>query len=162
LADVQLAYLRAQHAAGAQALMLFDSWSGLLGPETFSELVLPSVRRIRQGLADTGVPFIYFPFGGSTLLETLRGEPFDVVGIDWRLPLSRARAILGDDVALQGNLDPAALFADRAGLTRAARRVIDEAGTHPGHIFNLGHGIEPDVDPDQVAHLIDVVHDPSD
>ncbi len=158
LATQAAAYLRGQAQAGAQALMLFDSWAGLLGPDTYARFALPAVRRLLEALAPLGLPLLYFPNQGSTLLDQLRDLPVDVVGIDWRLPLSRARAILGPDIAVQGNLDPAALMAPPAELLRLADRVLAEAGPQPGHIFNLGHGIEPTAEPDQVARLIDHVH----
>ncbi|HEX9799836.1 MAG TPA: uroporphyrinogen decarboxylase [Thermoanaerobaculia bacterium] len=158
LAAQTAAYLAGQAAAGAQALMLFDSWAGLLDPETYGRFALPAVRRILAELAPLGVPTIYFPNQGATLLDQLRGLPVDVVGVDWRLPLSRARAALGSGVAVQGNLDPAALMAPPAELLRLADQVLAEAGAEPGHVFNLGHGIEKETDPDQVARLVDHVH----
>lgn len=151
-------YLSEQAAAGAQALMLFDSWAGLLGPDAYARFALPAVRKVLAGLVPLGLPLVYFPNQGATLLDQLVGLPVDVVGIDWRLPLSRARTTLGPDIAVQGNLDPAALMAPPAELLRLADRVLDEAGPTPGHIFNLGHGIEPVTDPDQVARLVDHVH----
>ena len=159
LADLTLAYLAAQARAGAQALMLFDSWAGLLGPATYTEFALPVVQRILDGLAGTGLPRIYFPHQGGTLLPDLRGLPAEVVGVDWRMPLGRARAELGPALAVQGNLDPAALFAPDVELRRQADRVLAEAGGAPGHVFNLGHGIEPGVDPGKVARLVDHVHE---
>jgi uroporphyrinogen decarboxylase len=159
LAETMVLYLEAQARAGAKALMLFDSWAGLLGPEQYAEFAFPAVKRIIDALRPLDVPLIYFPNQGATLLETVRESGADVVGIDWRLPLSRARAILGDEVAVQGNLDPTALFAPRDVLGKEVDRVLDEAGTAPGHIFNLGHGIERTTDPDAVAFLVDRVHD---
>ncbi len=159
LATQTIRYLTAQAKAGAQALMIFDSWAGLLGPDTYARHALPAVRKVLRGLAPLGVPLLYFPNQGATLLDQLPGLPLDVAGIDWRLPLSRARAILGPDIAVQGNLDPAALMAPPAELRRLADRVLAEAGSAPGHIFNLGHGIEPATDPDQVARLVDHVHE---
>jgi len=159
LADAQIAYLTAQANAGAQALMLFDSWIGVLGPGQFRSFALPAVTRIMEGLASLGVPLIYFPNQGSALLEDVADIPADVIGIDWRLPLSRARDILGPDKAVQGNLDPAALFAPETELKRQIDGVLDEAGSEPGHIFNLGHGIERTTDPDQVKMLVDHVHE---
>jgi uroporphyrinogen decarboxylase len=158
LADTQTAYLTAQVIAGAQALMIFDSWIGLLGPEDFDRYALPAVRKTVDALAPLGVPLIYFPNQGSTLLESVAELPVDVVGIDWRLPLSRARLTLGPRFAVQGNLDPAALFAPPDELKRQADHVMAEAGSEPGHIFNLGHGIERTTDPDAVARLVDHVH----
>jgi uroporphyrinogen decarboxylase len=158
LAETMVLYLEAQARAGAKALMIFDSWAGLLGPEQYAEFAFPAVKRIIDALRPLDVPLIYFPNQGATLLETVRESGADVVGIDWRLPLSRARAILGDEVAVQGNLDPTALFAPRDILGKEVDRVLDEAGTAPGHIFNLGHGIERTTDPDAVAFLVDRVH----
>jgi uroporphyrinogen decarboxylase len=159
LADTMIAYLRAQADAGAQALMVFDSWAGLLSPHEFRRFALPAVQRTLAGLEDLGVPLIYFPNQGSTLLEDATGSGAHVMGIDWRIPLSRARAILGPEVAVQGNLDPAALFAPREALEAQIRRVLEEAGPGPGHIFNLGHGIERTTDPDALAFLVDRVHE---
>jgi uroporphyrinogen decarboxylase len=159
LADGMTAYLGAQAEAGAQALMVFDSWAGLLGPYEYRSFALTAVRRMIDKLKKLGLPIIYFPNQGSTLLEDAVLAGADVLGIDWRLPLSRARAILGPDVAVQGNLDPAALFAPREALAIQIRGVLREAGPEPGHIFNLGHGIEKLTDPDAVSFLVDRVHE---
>ena len=158
LADLTISYLAAQARAGAQALMLFDSWAGVLGPDEYRRFALPAVAKILAALAPFDVPRIYFPHQGATLLPDVATLPVEVVGIDWRLPLSRARAILGPGIAVQGNLDPAALFAPEAELVRVADRVLAEAGPEPGHIFNLGHGIESTTDPAKVAVLVDHVH----
>lgn len=174
LGETTAAYLTAQAQAGAQALMLFDSWAGLLGPDDYAETARPVVADVLERLAPLGVPLIYFPNQGATLIDQVADLPVDVVGIDWRLPLDRARAALGPDKAVQGNLDPAALFAPPAELERRIRRVLDQAsptqvapaqvgpaqvGPARGHIFNLGHGIERTTDPDQVARLVDCVHE---
>ena len=159
LADTMIAYLRAQAEAGAQALMVFDSWAGLLSPHEFRSFALPAVQRTLKGLEQLGIPLIYFPNQGSSLLDDAAAAGAHVMGIDWRTPLSRARTILGPEMAVQGNLDPAALFAPREALGVQIRRVLDEAGTGPGHIFNLGHGIERTTDPDAVAYLVDRVHE---
>lgn len=159
LADTMIGYLRAQAEAGAQALMLFDSWAGLLGPHEFRRFALPSVQRTLAGLNELDVPLIYFPNQGSALLEDAARAGAHVMGIDWRMPLSRARAVLGSEVAVQGNLDPAALFAPREALGDQIRRILEEAGPEPGHIFNLGHGIERTTDPDALAYLVDSVHE---
>jgi uroporphyrinogen decarboxylase len=161
LADLVASYLQAQAAAGAQALMVFDSWAGLLGPSDYRRFALPAVERVTERLQTLGLPIIYFPNQGATLLGSVASLPVDVVGIDWRLPLAEARRILGPDKAVQGNLDPAALFAPPKELLRLAGEVLDEAGPAPGHIFNLGHGIERTTDPDQVARLVDFVHEES-
>ena len=159
LADAMAAYLSAQAAAGAQALMLFESWAGLLGVPEFGRFALPAVRRTLAALRPLGVPLIYYVNQGSALMGAVAGLDVDVVGVDWRSPLSEVRRVLGPGKAVQGNLDPAALFAPPAELTRAAAAVVAEAGSAPGHIFNLGHGIWPDTDPDAVARLVDFVHE---
>jgi uroporphyrinogen decarboxylase len=159
IADTTLRYLAAQAGAGAQALMVFDSWAGLLAPADYRRFALPAVKKILASLRDHGVPLIYFPNQGATLLGAAREAGADVVGLDWRIPISEARAVLGPDLAVQGNLDPAALFAPRDELARQIDRVLDEAAGAPGHIFNLGHGIERTTDPDAVAFLVDRVHE---
>lgn len=159
LARAMSAYLRAQADAGAQALMIFDSWAGLLGPEAYARFAVPAVRSIVDDLRSLDVPLIYFPNQGATLLSHARTVGADVMGIDWRLPLSAATELLGPDIAVQGNLDPAALFAPPAELTRQIDLVLDAARAAPGHVFNLGHGIERTTDPDAVARLVDHVHE---
>ena len=159
LADAMAAYLAAQAAAGAQALMLFESWAGLLGVPEYQRFALPAVRRTVSALRSCGVPLIYYLNQGSALLPQLTSLDVDVVGVDWRSPLGEARRVLGPGKAVQGNLDPAALFAPPAELERHAAAVIAEAGAAPGHIFNLGHGIWPHTDPDAVRRLVDFVHE---
>jgi len=159
LADAMGAYLAAQAAAGAQALMLFESWAGLLGEREYQRFALPAVRRTLAALKGSGVPLIYYLNQGSALLPSLTALDVEVVGVDWRSSLTEARRVLGPDKAVQGNLDPAALFAPPAELERHAAAVIAAAGEAPGHIFNLGHGIWPDTDPQAVARLVDFVHE---
>ena len=159
LADAMAAYLAAQAAAGAQALMLFESWAGLLGVPEYTRLALPAVRRTLAALRPLGVPLIYYLNQGSALMGAIADLDVDVVGVDWRSPLSEVRRVLGPGKALQGNLDPAALFAAPEDLKRSAAAVIAAAGDAPGHIFNLGHGIWPDTNPDAVARLVDFVHE---
>lgn len=159
IADTTERYLSAQAEAGAQALMIFDSWAGLLSPYDYRRFALPAVQKITTALQRHDLPLIYFPNQGSTLMGAAREAGTDVIGVDWRLPLSEARAVLGPDLAVQGNLDPAALFAPREELGRQIDRVLAEAGGEPGHIFNLGHGIERTTDPDAVAFLVDRVHE---
>lgn len=161
LADAMSAYLGAQAAAGAQALMLFESWGGLLAPAQFEHFALRAARRTLSALRPLGVPLIYYLNQGSALLERLAPLEADVIGVDWRSPLGAVRRVLGAGKAVQGNLDPAALFAPPETLAQEAERVLQEAGATPGHIFNLGHGIWPHTDPDAVARLIDVVHERS-
>jgi uroporphyrinogen decarboxylase len=159
LADAMTVYLTAQARAGAQALMLFESWAGLLGPSEYQRFALPAVQRTAAALRGLGVPLIYYVNDGAALMGTVAGLDVDVVGVDWRLDLAQARRMLGAGKAVQGNLDPAALFAPAAELRRHADAVLDAAGGEPGHIFNLGHGIWPDTDPDAVARLVDHVHE---
>lgn len=159
IADTTARYLGAQAKAGAQALMIFDSWAGLLSPDAYREFALPSVHQVVASLKEHGLPLIYFPNQGATLLESAREAEVDVIGVDWRTPLSNARSVLGPEKAVQGNLDPAALFAPRVELARRVDRVLEEAGDAPGHIFNLGHGIERTTDPDALRFLVDYVHE---
>ena len=149
-------YLVAQARAGADALMLFDSWVGLLGPESYRRFVVPVLESTVAAIrAQVEAPLIYFANAGATLLSQVRDLDVDVVGIDWTLPLSRAVRELGEDVVVQGNLDPAVLFASRGELAAAADDVLAEGATAAAHVFNLGHGIHRTTDPDQVAFLLD-------
>ncbi|HCX13679.1 MAG TPA: uroporphyrinogen decarboxylase [Rhodospirillaceae bacterium] len=159
LADAMIVYLRAQAAAGAQALMLFESWGGLLGPQDYANYAMPPVRRIVEGLAGLDVPLIYFANQGGANLHVISGLDVDVVGLDWRVSIAEARGILGEGKAVQGNLDPALLFAPKDTLYQRINDVLVDAGTVPGHIFNLGHGIWPETPPDAVARLVDYVHE---
>jgi uroporphyrinogen decarboxylase len=160
LADAMAAYLGAQAAAGAQALMLFESWAGLLAPPEFNRFALRAVRRTMAALrSTTDVPLIYYVNQGSALMESVADLDVDVIGVDWRSPLGTVRRVLGPGKAVQGNLDPAALFAEPADLKRHVDGVLDAAGPAPGHIFNLGHGIWPETSPDAVARLVDYVHE---
>lgn len=159
LADAMAQYLAAQAAAGAQALMLFESWAGLLAPREYARFALPAVRRTVAALRRSGVPLIYYLNQGATLLPKIADLDVEVVGVDWRSPLSQVRTLLGPGKAVQGNLDPAALFASPDELRHHIDGVLGEAGPSPGHIFNLGHGIWPDTDPEAVARLVDYVHE---
>ena len=152
-------YLVAQAEAGADALMLFDSWVGLLGPTEYRSFVVPVVKRAVQEIrASTQRPLIYFANRGGALLEDVRELGADVVGIDWTLPLSDASDRLGGHTVLQGNLDPAALFARPDDLRASIDVVLADAAGLRGHVFNLGHGIDRHTDPDRVAMLVDHVH----
>jgi uroporphyrinogen decarboxylase len=140
IADTSLAYLLGQLDAGAQALQLFDTWGGLLDAERWRSLALPPLRKVLDGLRGKA-PLIYYIHGGSHLLETLAELPVEVLSVDWRLPLSRVRRLVGDRV-LQGNLDPAALLAPRGEIERRVAALLADGGGG-GHIVNLGHGILP-------------------
>ena len=154
--DTVVLYLEAQVAAGAQAVQLFDTWAGILAPGDYDEFVLPYVAEIVARLRPRGVPFIYFVNGAAPLLERMRRTGADVVGIDWRLDLREARARLGPDVAVQGDLDPVALHAPPA-VIAAKTRAIVAAGGGAGHVFNLGHGILPDTPITGVEALLQAI-----
>ena len=157
LSEAVSAYLRAQVTAGASAVQLFDSWAGSLAPRDYRAHVAPAVTRILGSLAGAGVPRIHFGVGTGELLELMHGGGTDVMGIDWRVPLSRARGRLGDDVVLQGNLDPALCLAPFEVVRDRAHEILDETGG-VRHVFNLGHGVLPSTDPDTLARLVDAVH----
>jgi uroporphyrinogen decarboxylase len=156
-AQAVAAYLNAQIAAGAQAVMVFDSWGGVLADGAFQAFSLAYTRQVLAAL-DRSVPAIVFTKGGGPWLEAIAASGADVVGLDWTVSLKRARERTGDTVALQGNLDPMVLFGGEAAVRAEARRVLDDFGAGPGHIFNLGHGIHQLTPPDAVAALVDEVH----
>ncbi|MGQ0551169.1 MAG: uroporphyrinogen decarboxylase [Armatimonadota bacterium] len=160
LTDATLVYLRAQIAAGVQAVQVFDSWVGALAPRDYEAAVLPYMRRLFDGLRGTGVPAIHFGTGTSGLLPMLARAGGDVIGVDWRMRLGWAWAQL-DGKAIQGNLDPAALLAPFEVTAGAAREVLADARDRPGHIFNLGHGVLPQTPVDHLRRLVDLVHEES-
>jgi uroporphyrinogen decarboxylase len=156
------AYLNAQIESGAQAVMVFDSWGGALSEAAYREFSLAYLQRIAAGLTrereGRRVPNIVFTKGGGLWLEALADSGFDALGLDWTMDIGRARALVGDRVALQGNLDPAILLATPEIVAAEARRVLDAFGPHPGHVFNLGHGISQHTHPGNVSILIETVH----
>ncbi len=158
LAESLALYLRAQINAGAQAVQLFDSWVGALSPRDYRRYVLPYSKRIFDALQDAKVPRIHFGTGTATLLELLQEAGGDVIGIDWRVPMSQAYARLGN-IALQGNLDPVVLLTNPEVVQEQAREILSAVDGRPGHIFNLGHGILPNTPVENVEHLIQVVHE---
>jgi uroporphyrinogen decarboxylase len=158
LAGICEAVLRAEVGAGASAIQLFDSWVGVLSADEYTEFVLPSTRSILEGLADLGVPRIHFGVGTGELLGLMARAGADVVGVDWRVPLNVAAGRVGPGVALQGNLDPAICLAPVDVVLRAAKKVLDEAEGLPGHVFNLGHGVLPETDPDVLTAVVELVH----
>jgi uroporphyrinogen decarboxylase len=159
LSQAVLAYLRMQAQAGTAAIQLFDSWVGALGPRDYEEFVLPYTRPILAGLSDLGVPRIHFGVGTGELLAQMRDAGADVVGVDWRIPLDAAWDRVGRDVALQGNLDPAALLAPWEVVEERAHDVLRRAAGRRGHVFNLGHGVLPQTSPDALRRLTDLVHE---
>jgi uroporphyrinogen decarboxylase len=158
-ADVIADYLRAQVEAGAQALQVFDSWAGALGRVDYREFALPHTRRIFDAVADAGVPLIHFGVGTTAILADLAEAGGHVVGVDWRQGLDDAWEVLGSGRGIQGNLDPALLFAPRDRLLAAADDVLKRAGRRPGHIFNLGHGVLPTTPVESVQALARHVHE---
>ncbi|HSY15248.1 MAG TPA: uroporphyrinogen decarboxylase [Jatrophihabitantaceae bacterium] len=158
LADIAAAFLRIQIEAGASAVQLFDSWAGALSAADYAEFVLPHSAAVLDAVADTGVPRIHFGVGTGELLALMRSAGADVVGVDWRVPLDEAARRVGPGVALQGNLDPALLHAGWPVLERAVRRVVAQGRAADGHIFNLGHGVPPDADPDVLTRVVELVH----
>jgi uroporphyrinogen decarboxylase len=162
LAQSVATYLIAQAAAGAQALMIFDSWGGLLGPAPFREFSLRYMAQIVAALKADPIarelPVILFPKGAGAHLAEMADTGCAALGVDWTTDLADARRAVAGKVALQGNLDPAVMRASPEVVRREARAVLDSYGNHPGHVFNLGHGITPEVDPENMQALVDEVH----
>ncbi|HEY5960771.1 MAG TPA: uroporphyrinogen decarboxylase [Polyangiaceae bacterium] len=159
LAEVVRRFFRAQIAAGVQAVQLFDSWVGALGPDDFATFVEPHLAHILKDIETTGVPVIHFGTGTQSLLELQKRAGGTVIGVDWRTPLDEASRRLGADTVLQGNLDPVALFAPREILDQKLTDVLLRGKAAKGHIFNLGHGILPETDPNVVSFVADRVHE---
>jgi uroporphyrinogen decarboxylase len=159
ISDALVAYLQAQLDAGADALQIFDSWAGALAPDDYARIGAPYIARVVRGLRRNRQPLTVFGVETGELLGILAGTGADMVGVDWRVPLSSARRRVGDTVALQGNLDPASLFLPQSVLEERVRRVLDEArAAGPGHVFNLGHGILPTTPPENAKLVVDLVH----
>jgi uroporphyrinogen decarboxylase len=159
LAGIVTAYAKAQIAAGAQALQLFDSWVGCLSPDDYCRCVQPYSSAIFDALAPLGVPTIHFGTGTSSLLEGMAEAGGSVIGLDWREPLDRGWARVGFDRAIQGNLDPALLLAPWEAVQQATEAVLDRAAGRAGHVFNLGHGFLPETPLDTIQRLVDFVHE---
>jgi uroporphyrinogen decarboxylase len=163
LADSVCAYLNAQIRAGAQAIMIFDTWGGLLGSRDYEPFSLQYMTRIVEGLEremdGRRVPVILFTKGGGAWLEQMAGSGCDAVGIDWTVDIRDARRRVGDRLALQGNLDPCTLYASAQRIRHEVAELLAGFGYGPGHVFNLGHGIQPFVDPEHLAVLVDAVHE---
>jgi len=151
-------YLRAQIEAGVQAVQIFDSWAGSLGRADYQEFALPHTSSIVSALKDVGVPVIHFGVGTAAILCDIAGTGADVIGLDWREPIDEAWARIGQDRAIQGNLDPTSLLGPRDRMFAAADDILRRAAGRRGHIFNLGHGVLPDTPLEQVQALADHVH----
>ena len=161
LVDATARYLGGQVAAGAQAVQVFDSWVGVLAPDDYRAFVLPHMRALFQSLP-ADVPAIHFGTGTAALLPLMRAGGGDVIGLDWRVDLDEGWRAVGHDVAVQGNLDPAVLLASPAIIRERVKTILDRAGSRPGHIFNLGHGIHQATPVDHVRALVEIVHELSD
>ncbi|MDH3640327.1 MAG: uroporphyrinogen decarboxylase, partial [Gammaproteobacteria bacterium] len=160
LSEAVSVYLRAQIEAGAQAVMIFDTWGGVLTSRDYQRFSLDYMARIVSDLrAGPDVPIVVFTKGGGLWLETMADCGCDALGLDWTMDMGRARALVGDRVALQGNMDPNALHAPPERIRDEVRTILESFGTGPGHVFNLGHGIQPHTDPDHVQVLVDAVHE---
>ena len=155
------AYLNAQIAAGAQAVMLFDTWGGMLASEDYAEFSLQYAKQVRSLLnTDKGdkIPTILFTKGGGLWLEAMANAGYDALGLDWQTDIKCARVRVGDQVALQGNMDPVTLYAQPDVIIAKVKTILEKYGAGSGHVFNLGHGILPDINPEHVKAMVDAVH----
>ena len=163
LADAVAVYLNAQIEAGADAVMLFDTWGGSLTTAQYQEFSLRYARRILTQLrltqADRVIPAILFTKGGGLWLESMAETGYAALGLDWQTPIAEARRRVGAQVALQGNLDPVALYASPASIRGEVAKILADFGHGSGHVFNLGHGIHPDIPPAHVAAMVEAVHE---
>jgi uroporphyrinogen decarboxylase len=166
--DSVIAYLGAQRAAGVQALQVFDTWGGVLSPAMYREFSLPYLARIahelERGEGETRTPLILFGKGTGGYIEELAATGADAIGVDWTIDIGEAAHRTGGKVALQGNLDPAVLYGSPEAIRREAGRVLDSyaagnGGSREGHVFNLGHGMSPDMNPEHAAALVEAVHE---
>jgi uroporphyrinogen decarboxylase len=161
LAQISLTFLRVQVEAGASAVQLFDSWAGHLSRADYLEHVEPHSRTVLAGMADLGVPRIHFGVGTGELLPQMADAGAEVIGVDYRVSLADAVQRTGGRYAVQGNLDPALLFAPWEALERRVRAIVEEGRSAPGHIFNLGHGVLPATDPEVLTRVVELVHEVS-
>lgn len=161
ISDTVIAYLGAQIDAGAQAVQVFDSWVGYVAPGDYERSVLPHSKRVIEELSKKGVPIIHFANQGTSMLDLVVQAGGDVVGLDWRIDIAKAAEQIGPEFAIQGNIDPVALFAPTDGLEKMVVEILEKVGTRPGHIFNLGHGIHKTTDPDKARELVGLVHEHS-
>ena len=163
LAEAVTLYLNAQVAAGAQALMIFDTWGGTLTPDDYREFSLAYMQRIVEGLTREAegrkVPVILFTKGGGQWLEAMADTGCDALGLDWTTDIGEARRRVGDRMALQGNMDPCTLYASPEAIRRSVAKILEGYGKGSGHVFNLGHGIHPTIDPAHAAAMIEAVHE---
>ncbi len=162
LAQSVAAYLNAQIAAGAQAVMVFDTWGGMLTSEDYAEFSLNYAKQVRSllntGTGEHRIPTILFTKGGGQWLEIMTDAGYDALGLDWQTDIQLARTRVGDKVALQGNMDPVTLYARPDFIVDKVKTILEKYGQGSGHVFNLGHGILPDINPDHVKAMVDAVH----
>jgi len=158
LARAVVVYLNAQLAAGAQAVQLFDSWAGCLGPDDYRQRVLPHSRATIRSITP-GAPLVHFAPGNPAILSLVAAAGGDIIGVDWRIALDAAWRAIGADRAIQGNLDPVALLGNPADIRRRVQTVLDQANRRPGHIFNLGHGVLPQTPEENAVALVNAVHE---
>ena len=161
LAEITLSFLRVQIDAGVSAVQLFDSWAGALSEADYRRYVMPHSAAVLGGLADAGVPRIHFGVGTAALLTSMGQAGADVVGVDWRTPLDVATTLIGPDRSVQGNLDPCTIFAPWEVVETEVRRVLAEGRAAPGHVFNLGHGVLPETDPQMLTRVVELIHEVS-
>ena len=163
LAQSVTAYLNAQIEAGAQAVMVFDTWGGVLSPQAYRQFSLDYMQQIVAGLKrqqdGQTIPVTLFTKGGAQWLEDVADSGCNAIGLDWTINIDEARARVGERVALQGNLDPCVLYASPQTIREKVQDIITRFGNHPGHVFNLGHGIHPTVNPEHLGVLVDAVHE---
>jgi len=157
ITEMDRQYLNAQIKAGAQTIQIFDTWGGIVSPLDYEKFILPYTKKLIDGL-DRSVPIIHFVKGAGTMLDTVAKAGSDVMGLDWHVNLGKARDVIGPDIAVQGNLDPTVLYAPKEHIEREVKRILDENAGRPGHIFNLGHGILPTVDPEHARFMVECVH----
>ncbi|MFD2924326.1 uroporphyrinogen decarboxylase [Halobacillus naozhouensis] len=158
LADMTITYVRSQIAAGARAIQIFDSWVGALNETDYRAFIKPVMERIFNELQPEGVPLILFGVGARHLAGQWDDLPIDVLGLDWRMSITEARE-MGITKPLQGNLDPSILLADWSVIEERTKQILDEGRQHPAHIFNLGHGVTPDISPETLKRLTHLIHD---
>ncbi len=158
IVETIISYLNAQIKAGTQAIQIFDSWIGCFSPRDYEKYVMPYTKKVIEGLESDNVPIIHFATGSAMLLELMKKAGGDVIGIDWRINIDDAWKRIGYDVAIQGNLDPAALFASEDEIEERVKDILYRVGNRPGHIFNLGHGVLPETPVENVISMVKAVH----
>lgn len=161
IATVVTHYLQLQIDSGVHAVQLFDTWAGSLSPDDYKEFALPYVQKVINNLNKKGCPVVLFANGVSSIIEQMSSVSPDVIGLDWRIDIGDARKRVGDNVALQGNLDPCVLYAEPPVIKRYVKDILSKHGDGPGHIFNLGHGILPDTPVEHAKALVEMVHEES-